>query len=416
MTATTSIDLTGFLDEQLSQASPDLMRQMLKTFAEALMSAEADAVCGAPYGARSDDRVNSRNGYRPRPWDTRAGSIDLAIPKLREGSYFPDWLLQRRRRAEAAMVTVVATCYLLGVSTRRMEKLVATLGITGLSKSQVSTMAAELDEQVEQFRTRPLSDGPYTFVAADALTLKVREGGRVVKVAALVATGVNGDGYREILGLQVNTSEDGAGWLALFRDLVARGLTGVQLVTSDAHAGLVAAVGATLPGASWQRCRTHFAANLQSITPKSAWGWVKALLHSIYDQPDAKAVAAQFDRVVDTLADKMPTIADYLEEARADILAFTAMPREVWKQVWSNNPNERLNREIRRRTDVVGIFPNREAIIRLVGAVLAEQHDEWAEMRRYIGLEVLAKTRPDQTSNDSEAHSQEVIPTAALSA
>ncbi len=416
MTATTSIDLTGFLDEQLSQASPDLMRQMLKTFAEALMSAEADAVCGAPYGARSDDRVNSRNGYRPRPWDTRAGSIDLAIPKLREGSYFPDWLLQRRRRAEAAMVTVVATCYLLGVSTRRMEKLVATLGITGLSKSQVSTMAAELDEQVEQFRTRPLSDGPYTFVAADALTLKVREGGRVVKVAALVATGVNGDGYREILGLQVNTSEDGAGWLALFRDLVARGLTGVQLVTSDAHAGLVAAVGATLPGASWQRCRTHFAANLQSITPKSAWGWVKALLHSIYDQPDAKAVAAQFDRVVDTLADKMPTIADYLEEARADILAFTAMPREVWKQVWSNNPNERLNREIRRRTDVVGIFPNREAIIRLVGAVLAEQHDEWAEMRRYIGLEVLAKTRTDQTSNDSEAHSQEVIPTAALSA
>ena len=233
MTATTSIDLTGFLDEQLSQASPDLMRQMLKTFAEALMSAEADAVCGAPYGARSDDRVNSRNGYRPRPWDTRAGSIDLAIPKLREGSYFPDWLLQRRRRAEAAMVTVVATCYLLGVSTRRMEKLVATLGITGLSKSQVSTMAAELDEQVEQFRTRPLSDGPYTFVAADALTLKVREGGRVVKVAALVATGVNGDGYREILGLQVNTSEDGAGWLALFRDLVARGLTGVQLVTSE---------------------------------------------------------------------------------------------------------------------------------------------------------------------------------------
>ena len=416
MTATTSIDLTGFLDEQLSQASPDLMRQMLKTFAEALMSAEADAVCGAPYGARSDDRVNSRNGYRPRPWDTRAGSIDLAIPKLREGSYFPDWLLQRRRRAEAAMVTVVATCYLLGVSTRRMEKLVATLGITGLSKSQVSTMAAELDEQVEQFRTRPLSDGPYTFVAADALTLKVREGGRVVKVAALVATGVNGDGYREILGLQVNTSEDGAGWLALFRDLVARGLTGVQLVTSDAHAGLVAAVGATLPGASWQRCRTHFAANLQSITPKSAWGWVKALLHSIYDQPDAKAVAAQFDRVVDTLADKMPTIADYLEEARADILAFTAMPREVWKQVWSNNPNERLNREIRRRTDVVCIFPNREAIIRLVGAVLAEQHDEWAEMRRYIGLEVLAKTRTDQTSNDSEAHSQEVIPTAALSA
>jgi putative transposase len=417
MTATPSIDPTRFLHEHLAQASPDLMREMLKTFAEALMSAEADAMCGAPYGARSDERVNSRNGYRDRAWDTRAGSIDLAIPKLREGSYFPDWLLQRRRRAEAAMVTVVATCYLLGVSTRRMEKLVATLGITGLSKSQVSVMAAELDEHVEQFRTRPLDAGPYTFVAADALTMKVREGGRVVKVAALVATGVNADGYREILGLQVSTTEDGAGWLALFRDLVARGLTGVKLVTSDAHHGLVTAVGATLPGASWQRCRTHFAANLMSQTPKSAWGWVKALLHSIYDQPDAEAVAAQFDRVVDTLHEKLPAVATYLDEARADILAFTTMPKAVWRQVWSNNPNERLNREIRRRTDVVGIFPNRDAIIRLVGAVLAEQHDEWVEQRRYIGVEVLAKARTATTTdNDPTTHPQEVTTTPALTA
>jgi transposase-like protein len=232
---------------------------MLSTFVQALMGAEADAVCGAPFGARSDERTNTRNGYRHREWDTRAGTIDVAIPKLRSGSYFPDWLLGRRRRAEAALVSVVATSYLLGVSTRRMEKLVETLGITRLSKSQVSVMARDLDEQVEAFRTRPLDAGPYTFLAADALVLKVREGGRTVNVHALLATGVNADGYREILGLQVTSSEDGAGWLAFFRDLTARGLSGVALVTSDAHRGLVEATGATLPGATWQRCRTHYA-------------------------------------------------------------------------------------------------------------------------------------------------------------
>jgi putative transposase len=296
---------------------------------------------------------------------------------------------------------VVATCYLLGVSTRRMDKLVASLGITGLSKSQVSVMAAELDEHVEQFRTRPLGDaGPFTFVAADALVLKVREGGRVVPVHALVATGVNADGHREILGLQVTTSEDGAGWLGFFRDLSARGLSGVKLVTSDAHAGLVAAIGATLAGASWQRCRTHYAANLMARTPKSSWGWVKALLHSVYDQPDADAVHAQFDRIIETLAEKLPTVAEHLENTRADLLAFTAFPKEIWRQIWSNNPNERLNREIRRRTDVVGIFPNRQAIIRLVGAVLAEQHDEWAEGRRYLGLDII--TRAQALTNQTE--------------
>jgi putative transposase len=281
MTAPPSIDVSGWLHGQLGQASPDLLRAMLTTFVQALMGAEADAVCGAPFGARSDERTNTRNGYRHREWDTRAGTIDVAIPKLRSGSYFPDWLLERRRRAEAALVSVVATSYLLGVSTRRMERLVETLGITRLSKSQVSVMAKDLDEQVEAFRTRPLDAGPYTFVAADALVLKVREGGRTVNVHALLATGVNADGYREILGLQVTSSEDGAGWLAFFRDLTARGLAGVALVTSDAHRGLVEAIGATLPGASWQRCRTHYAANLMSATPKNAWGSVKALLHSV---------------------------------------------------------------------------------------------------------------------------------------
>src|SRR5215210_4107236 len=224
MTAGPSIDLPGWMTEQLSQASPDLLRQMVQTFAEALMSADADAACGAGYGQRSPDRSNTRNGYRHRGWDTRAGSIDLAIPKLREGSYFPDWLLERRRRAESALVSVVATSYLLGVSTRRMEKLVEQLGITRLSKSQVSQMAKDLDAQVEAFRTRPLDAGPYTFVAADALVLKVREGGRTVNVHALLAVGVNADGYREILGLHVTSAEDGAGWLGLFRDLTARGL------------------------------------------------------------------------------------------------------------------------------------------------------------------------------------------------
>ena len=405
MTVNTSIDPARLLEEQLAQASPDLLRELLATFINTLLSAEADAVCGAEYGTSTPDRVNRRNGYRYRDFDTRAGTLDVAIPKLRQGSYFPEWLLERRKRAERALTSVVATCYLLGVSTRRMDKLVASLGITSLSKSQVSEMAKELDAHVEQFRTRSLAEaGPFTFVAADALVLKVREGGRVVPVHALIATGVNADGHREILGIQVTTSEDGAGWLAFFRDLTARGLSGVRLVTSDAHRGLSAAIAATMAGAAWQRCRTHYAANLMSATPKSSWGWVKALLHSIYDQPDADAVHAQFDRVVDALAEKLPAVADHLDGARADILAFTAFPKEIWRQIWSNNPNERLNREIRRRTDVVGIFPDRASVIRLVGAVLAEQHDEWAEGRRYLGLDVLARSQAANTATDEEVN------------
>jgi putative transposase len=403
MTVISSIDPARLLEEQLAQASPDLLRELLGTFIDTLLSADADAVCGAEYRQVSPGRTNRRNGYRHRDFDTRAGTLDVAIPKLRQGSYFPDWLLERRRRAERALTSVVATCYLLGVSTRRMDKLVASLGITGLSKSQVSEMAKELDAHVAEFRTRSLAEaGPFTFLAADALVLKVREGGRVVPVHALVATGVNADGHREILGVQVTSSEDGAGWLGFFRDLTARGLTGVRLVTSDAHPGLTAAIAATLPGACWQRCRTHYAANLMSITPKHSWGWVKALLHSIYDQPDADAVHAQFDRILNALTEKLPAVADHLDTARADICAFTAFPKEIWRQIWSNNPNERLNREIRRRTDVVGIFPDRASIIRLVGAVLAEQHDEWAEGRRYLGLDILNRAQSVDTANSQE--------------
>src|SRR5436305_963203 len=320
MTAPHSIDPARFLAEQLADPGSDLLRAMSAAFVNALMSAEADAVCGAEYGVSSPERVNSRNGYRHRELDTRTGTFEVAIPKLRSGSYFPDWLLERRRRAEAALTSVVATCYLLGVSTRRMEKLVESLGITRLSRSQVSEMARDLDAQVEAFRTRPLDGGPYTFVAADALVLKVREGGRVANVHALLATGVNGDGHREILGLHVTSAEDGAGWLGFFRDLTARGLTGVQLVTSDAHNGLVTSIGATLPGAAWQRCRTHYAANLMAATPKASWPWVRALLHSVYDQPDAASVHAQFDRVLDALGDKLPRVAEHLERARAVVL------------------------------------------------------------------------------------------------
>jgi putative transposase len=413
MAAPHSVDPAGLLEQQLADASPDLLRQMIATFANAMMSAQADQVCGAGYGERSPERTNRRNGYRAREWDTRAGTVELAIPKLREGSFFPDWLLVHRRRAEQALVTVVATAYLLGVSTRRVERLAEQLGVKSLSRSQVSEMATHLDAQVSAFRERPLDAGPYTFVWVDALTVKVREDGRVVNVHALIATAVNADGHREILGLEVASAEDGAGWLAFLRGLVARGLSGVQLVISDAHPGLVAAIGAALPGASWQRCRTHYLRNLLTKVPKSAQPHVATQVRTVFDQADTDAVHAQYDRVVDALQAKYADAAEHLEAARADLLAFTAYPREIWRQIWSNNPQERLNKEIRRRTDVVGIFPGRDALIRLVGAVLAEQSDEWTEGRRYMGLELLAKSRirivsagPDPAADEPTMTSQ----------
>jgi putative transposase len=403
MADVTSVDIARRVGESLESASPDLLRAMVKSFAEALMSAEADALCGAAYGQPSADRVNYRNGYRERRWDTRAGTIELEIPKLRAGSYFPEWLLERRRRSEQALVSVVATSYLLGVSTRRVEKLAETLGIKSLSKSQVSVLAKSLDGAVEEFRSRPLDGGPYRFVQADAMTVRVREGGRTVLVHALIATGVNADGKREILGLDVTSSEDGAGWLAFFRGLVARGLSGVVLVTSDAHPGLVAAIAATLPGASWQRCRTHYLRDLQTKVSKTSQPWAATLVRTISGQPDAAEVHAQFERVVTALEARLPAAAEHLAAAREDLLAFTAVPREIWRQVWSSSPQERLNKELRRRTDVVGIFPGRPAIIRLAGAVLMEQNDEWAEARRYMGPGILAKVGPTQTTQSSQA-------------
>jgi transposase-like protein len=370
------MDVSGWLRKQLEEAHPDLLRAMVKEFAEALMSADADAVCGAGYGERSPERVNRRNGYRERDWDTRVGSIELAVPKLREGSYFPDWLLQPRRRAEQAFVSVIADAYLAGVSTRRVEKLVQQLGIERMSKSQVSRLARSLDQIVEDFRTRPLDGAPYAYVTLDALVVKCREGGRTVNVCVVHAVGVNKDGFRESLGLDVVTSEDGAAWLAYMRGLVARGLTGVKLVSSDAHPGLVDAIASTLPGAAWQRCRTHFMRNLLTRVPKSAQSFVATMVRTIFAQPDAATVHEQHRRIVDQLESRFPEAATLLDEAGPDLLAFTPFPKEHWRQVWSNNSLERLNREIRRRTDVVGIFPDRAAIIRLVGAVLAEQNDD----------------------------------------
>ncbi len=268
-------------------------------------------------------------------------------------------------------------------------------------------MAKSLDEVVAAFRNRPLDQGPYRFVWADALVVKVRESGRSRRLHVLVATGVNSEGHREVLGVDVTSEESGAGWLAFFRSLVARGLSGVRLVTSDAHQGLVQAIGATLPGAGWQRCRTHYLRDLLQKVAKSTQPWVATLVRTIFDQPDAESVAAQFDRVVDALADKLAEAAAHLDEARDDLLAFSAFPREIWRQVWSNNPEERLNREIRRRTDVVGTFPDRSSVIRLIGAVLAEQHDEWSEQRRYMGLEIL--TRADAVGVATEVEAEGVM-------
>jgi len=382
------------LHKLLESAAPDVLREILTEAVTKLMGLEVDALCGAGYGERSTERVNARNGYRARPWDTRLGTIELALPKLRPGTYFTSWLLEPRRRAERALVAVVAESYVLGVSTRKVEDLVQTLGIARLSKSQVSELAKSLDTLVASFRERPLDGGPYPYVWLDAVALRCREGGRTVHVAALIAVGVNAEGKREVLGLEVVTGEDGAGWLAFVRGLIARSLAGVQLAISDAHPGLRQAVAATLPGAAWQRCRTHFMRNLLTKVPKSAQSLVATLVRTIFAQPDAELTRAQHARVVEQLEPRWPEAARLLADGVEDLLAFTALPKEHWRQIWSNNPQERLNRELKRRTDVVGIFPNRDAVVRLVGAVLAEQHDEWTVVRRYLTVDSVLKPTP----------------------
>ncbi len=387
------MELITDIRKWLEEDAGDVLREMLRLFAEALMSAEADQLCGAEHGTRSPDRVNHRNGYRDRRWDTRTGTIDLRIPRLRKGSYFPHFLLEPRRRSERALVSVIAESYVNGVSTRKVEKLAEAMGIIGLSKSQVSEMAKTLDDVVTDFRNRPLGDLEYPGLWLDAMAIRSRESGSVVKVAAVIATAVSSEGHREILGVDIFTDEDGAGWLDFLRSLTARGLRGVKVVVSDAHQGLVNAIGSALPGTRWQRCRTHFMTNLLAKVPKAAQGMVASFVRSIFAQPDAESVRNQHTFVVDQLSARFPEAAELLDEAKEDILAFTVFPKEIWRQIWSNNPQERLNKEIRRRTDVVGIFPNRAAIIRLVGALLCEQNDEWAITRRYMSLGAISAIR-----------------------
>ncbi len=382
------MDLLELLRKGGMDGDVDFLREALRVLVEGIMDAEVSSRIGAEYGERSPERVTQHNGYRSRAWDTRVGTMELHIPKLREGSYFPS-LLEPRRRSERALLAVIQQAYVEGVSTRRVDDLVKALGCEGISKSQVSRICQELDVVVDGFLGRPLDGGPYPYLWLDALTQKVREDGRIVNVSVVVATAVNGEGKREIIGMDVGTSEDGAFWMAFLRSLSARGLSGVELVVSDAHQGLRGAIAAVFGGASWQRCRTHFMTKLLTRVPRRVQPWMATMVRTIYQQPSPDEVHAQLDRVTDQLGDRFPQVASLLDEAGPDILAFSSFPVAHWKKIWSNNPLERLNKEIRRRTDVVGIFPNRPAVRRLVGAVLAEQHDEWAVGRRYLTPAIL---------------------------
>ncbi len=368
---------------------PAFLREGVRVLAQELMELEVSQHLGAERYERGPERRGERNGHRERQWDTRVGTIELAVPRVRDGSFFPG-LLEPRRRAERALLAVVQEAYVQGVSTRRVDELVKALGMAGISKSQVSRLCQELDAEVARFRTRGLA-GPYPYVWLDATFVKVREDGRVVSMAIVVAVGVNAGGQREVLGLDVGPSEDGQFWLRFLRDLVARGLTGVQLVTSDAHRGLTAAIAAVLQGASWQWCRTHFMRAALARVQKGAQQMVAATIRTVFVQPDPAAAREQWRKVADSFRGRFPRLAALLDEVETEVLAYLAFPPEHWRQVWSNNPLERLNREIKRRTDVVGIFPNDAAVTRLVGAILAEQHDEWQVARRYFSAESLAK-------------------------
>lgn len=388
-----SIALGELLDK--TGANLDFLREAVQLLAQELMELEVSRKIGAQRHERTAERVTYRNGYRHRTWDTRVGTIDLRIPKLRQGSYFPS-LLEPRRRAEKALVAVVQEAYIHGVSTRKVDELVQSLGMTGISKSEVSRLCSELDELVEAFRHRPLTNR-YPYVWLNAKYIKVRESGRVLSMALVVAVGVTSSGDREVLGLDVGLTEDGPFWTEFLRDLVRRGLSDVRLVISDAHEGLKEAITRVLGRSSWQRCRVHFMRNLLSQVPKSAQQMVAALVRTIFAQPDKAAAHAQLAEVAKSLALRFPKAAQMLRDAEEEILAYMAFPTEHWRQLHSTNPLERLMREIGRRTDVVGIFPNRASLIRLAGAVLMEQQDEWmAAPRRYFSLASMSKLYPNQ--------------------
>jgi transposase-like protein len=375
----------------IEEGDGDFLREAVHLLAQGVMEAEVTELTGVPRGERAPDRrLTQRNGYRDRRWDTRVGTIELAIPRVRDGSYFPS-LLEPRRRAERALLAVVQEAYVLGVSTRRVDDLVQSLGITGISKSEVSRICTALDAEVETFRKRPLDDTAYPYVFLDATYLKVREQGRVVSMAALVATGVAMSGERRVLGLELSAGNDeGSAWPMFIRSLVGRGLHGVRLVISDDHAGLVKAIREQLLGSGWQRCRVHLTRNAQDLVPRSARSMIASAVRSIFEQPDERSAREQFGGVIDSLEPRFPAVAKLLLDAESDLLAHFSFPETHRRQIRSTNPLERLNKEIKRRTAVVGIFPNRASVIRLVGMILAEQDDEWQDGRRYFRPETMA--------------------------
>ncbi len=379
----------------LAEKGPDadLLRQMIQFVAQRLMDLDVETLCGAGYDVKSAERTNSRNGYRDRIWETRTGTVDLKIPKLRQGSYFPPFL-EPRRTAEKALAAVIQEAYVHGVSTRSVDELVKALGMSGVSKSQVSRLCAEIDERVQAFLSRPIEgDWPYLWI--DATYVKVREAGRIVSVAVIIAVGVNTDGVREVLGMAVGPSEAEPFWTNFLRSLSRRGLRGVRLVISDAHEGLKAAAAKVLK-CTWQRCRVHFIRNALAHAGKGQRQVVLALINTVFAQESAEAASAQWRQVADQLRPKFPKLAVLMDGAEGDVLAFMSFPKAHRLQIHSTNPLERLNAEIKRRTDVVGIFPNEPAITRLVGALLLEQNDEWQLQRRYMQLEGLQSLSDNQ--------------------
>ena len=371
----------------------DLLREMISFTAQRLMELEVEGLTGAAYGERSAERMNQRNGYRDRLWETRAGTVELRIPKLRKGSYFPVFL-EPRRLGEKALAAVVQEAYVHGVSTRSVDDLIKAMGMTGISKSQVSRLCEEIDERVKAFLSRPIEgDWPYLWI--DATYVKARESGRIVSAAVIVAVGVNRDGRREVLGMDIGPSEAETFWTEFLRKLARRGLRGVKLVISDAHEGIKAAI-AKVMHASWQRCRVHFMRNVLAHAGRQGRRVVAAFIGTAFVQDDAEAASKQWRQVADQLRPKVPKLAALMDEAEADVLAFMSFPKDHRLKVHSINPLERLNGEIKRRTDVVGIFPNEDAITRLVGALLLEQNDEWAVQRgRYMSLETIAPLSDD---------------------